>query len=75
MHCDSILYNKLNHKINGLVSDGLINGELFLELPNNKELLDKLNLTPAFKALVEKRANEVNIADTLQSRDYFSICK
>lgn len=44
---------------NNPLLDGLINGELFLELPDDKELLDDLNLSPAFKRLVKKRAEKV----------------
>ena len=42
------------------LTDGLINGELFLELPDDKELLDDLKLAPAFKRLVKRKAEEVS---------------
>lgn len=40
-------------------SDGLINGELLLDLPSDKDLLDGLNLIPAFKKLILKKAEQV----------------
>ena len=37
-----------------------INGELFLELEEDEEFLKELNLSPAFKRLVKKKAKEVD---------------
>ena len=37
----------------------MINGELFLELPEDTELLQSLKLCLAFKRLVVKKAKEV----------------
>ena len=37
----------------------LINGELFLELPGDDELLKELQLSIGFKRLVVKKAKEV----------------
>ena len=48
----------------------MINGELFLELPEDKELLDELELKAAFKRLVKRKAKEVSmhkLADSCSS--------
>ena len=42
-------------------SGGLVNGELFLELPDDKDFLDDLKLSPAFKRLIVRKAKEVCI--------------
>ena len=43
------------------LSAALINGELFLELPDDKELLEELKLSPAFKRLVIRKAKQVTL--------------
>ena len=41
------------------MTGALVNGELFLELPDDKEFLQELKLTHAFNRLVVKKAKEV----------------
>ena len=50
--------NEFKDRNNPLL-EGLINGELFLKLPDDKELLDDLSLSLAFKRLVKKKASQV----------------
>ena len=42
-----------------LIVDEKINGELFLELPDDKEFLQDLGLSPAFKRLLIRKAKQV----------------
>ena len=42
-----------------LQTDAKINGELFLDLPNDEELLKGVELSRAFRKLVGRKAKEV----------------
>ena len=56
------VYLKNNHLLTNVVSvtiGALINGELFLSLPDDAELLQKLNLSLAFERLVVRKAMQV----------------
>ena len=55
------IYYRAIYNLRTLLSAGFIDGKLFLELPNDKELLDGLKLDTAFKDLVKKKAKEVRM--------------
>ena len=47
---------EISHDITG----ALINGELFLELPDDKEWLEELKLSGAFKRLITNKVKQVS---------------
>ena len=63
MHfADDLCHDILVHKChNNPTAANKINGELFLELPEDEEFLKELKLSLGFKKLVVKKAKEVRI--------------
>ena len=55
----TMLHNDFLMRTNITLPGALINGELFLELPGDDELLKELQLSIGFKRLVVKKAKEV----------------